>query len=447
MTADATGAGMTVACPKCGESVVINPGPAPELAAAGRRRAKGMVWWLSVAGLVAIITAATVVCFRTVERLDLGSAFGTSTTDKDAAAINRLLDRFERAYAAGDLQPIAGLVHPSFVAVLKPADPNGDAILLDKQTLLGKAADALAHGALPRTHLFTERDIVVHEGVPASKAIVVSRVQDRWPDGRERESKELRLFVKEGSTWRVLLATPMFWEEKILVLETYSRSQANLLGLRAGDMITDYGGEKSPHLGRLIETIQRHFEDAPDAIIPLGVKRGAENLGFEVHPGVIGCSVETRLFPLTGAELIGNQTPHPVKETVLRINDAVRGLNIDPILPELLPRGGLVFLFTREGLLVTDPANPRAGLEAILRAVAPARDWSTYRCDEVRALVQGPIALVTCRGRVAGAAGEEPTQFANAHLFARQSGRWYWVAPLMDRVDIGNEDVAGADRQ
>jgi hypothetical protein len=239
----------------------------------------------------------------------------------------------------------------------------------------------------------------------------------------------------------------MFWEEKILVLETYSHSQANLVGLRAGDTITGYGGEKSPHLGRLIETIQRHFEDAPEAIIPLGVKRGAENLRFEVHPGMIGCAVETRLFPATGAELIGNQTPHPVKETVLRINDAVPGLKVDQMLPELLPRGGLVFLFTSAGLLVTDPANPRAGLEAIVRAVASARDWGTYRCDQVRALVQGPIALVTCRGRVAGVQGEEPTQFATAHLFARQSGRWYWVAPLMDRVDIGNEDVAGADWQ
>jgi hypothetical protein len=279
-----------------------------------------------------------------------------------------------------------------------------------------------------------------------SQAFVVCVVEDRWPDGRERESKELRLFIKQGKTWRVLLAAPVFWEERVLVLGTLSHSKAQLAGLQAGDMVTAYGDQQILHLSHLIRAIHRHFDDPPGTILPLQVRRGTENVRLEVPPGLLGVVVETRLFPAAGAELIGSQDSHPVKEAAARVNDAVRQLNVDQMLPELFPHGALAFVFTSEGVLLTDPANPRPGLEAIIRAVAPTCDWSTYRCDENRALVAGPVAVVTCRGRVAREAGGELVPFVNARLFARQAGRWYWVAPLMDRVDIGKEDLAGRDR-
>jgi hypothetical protein len=381
-----------------------------------------------------------------VWKLEVLPGSAVAGIDRDTAAINRVLDRLERAYAAGNLRQIAEAAHDRFVAVLAPAEPDGDAMVIGKKALLEMMAEASAQGALPTMHLFTQRDILVRQGDSASEAFVVATVKDRWPDGRQRESKELRLLVKQGGTWRLLLVTSMFWDEKILVLRTLSHSKAQIAGVQAGDTVAAYGGETTRHLSQFIRAIHRHFDDAPGTMIPLNVTRGTENLQLKVQPGLLGVVVETRLFSAAGAQMIGNLEPHPVKETAARMNDAVRRLNADQMLPELFPRGALAFLFTREGILFTDPANPRAGLEAIIQAMAPTCDWSTYQCDEIRALVQGPLAVVTCRGQVARAAGGEMTPFANAHLFGRQSGRWYWIAPLMDRVDIGDQDISRPDR-
>jgi hypothetical protein len=405
-----------------------------------------MFWWLAVVGLSAIIVSAAVVCWQAVRRLDLGPAPATAGTARDVAAVNQVLNRLERAYAGHDAPGIAECIHECAIAILTAARPDGDAIILDKTALLREFSDVSANTPPRGRRRFTERDILVRQGESASEALVECVVKDRWPDGREEDSKELCLFIKQGRTWRLLLATPMFWEEKVLVLGILPRSQGEMAGLRAGDVVTGYDGIKIRRVGQLIPAVQKHFDDVPDTVIPLRVMRGAENRQFDLKPGLIGCAVETRLFPAAGAELIGSRTPHPVKETVARLNDAVPQLNADRMLPELYPRGALVFLFTRDGVLCADPSQPRAGLRQILEAASPACDWSTYRCDTVRALVQGPIALVTCRSRVTLAGGEESTPFVNAYLFARQSGRWYGVAPLMDRVDIGDEDISGPTR-
>ena len=355
----------------------------------------------------------------------------------DTAAINQLLDRMEQGYAAHDAQKLAECMHGHFVAVLKSGQPSGDAQVFDKKALLGLISGAFAKNATAKSHVFTQRKISVPNGWPIGTASAI--VKDQWPDGRTQESSELRLFVREGESWKVILAQPVFFEGKAMAVKIMPGSQAGKLGLREGDIITYYGGEKIEEGGQLIQAVQKHVGDPPEKAIPLGIKRGAESLLIEARPGQLGCSMETRFFPLGGAEMIGAQTPHPVKEVAAKINAACRQSNVDQIIPEVCPAGAINVALTPQGLLLAGPPNPREGFQSIIQKTAATINWQTLECDQIRAIVQGPVAIVACRCRVKPVSGDQAFAMTVLYLYAKHSGRWYFISPLPGNVgaDIG----------
>ena len=230
----------------------------------------------------------------------------------DIADINAFLDRVEAIYVAHDVGRLAECLSENFVAVLDLPNWTQGARVLNKDGILLFTDQAFTKGTAQQVHLFTQRTIKMAGGLPLAFLRTVS--SDKWPDGRITLSNEFRILIREGDAWRMLLAVPCFFEPAAMVTEVFPSSQAERLGLRAGDLVAEFDGEKMASHDQLVDAIKRRSPEPADVKKPVKIKRGAEELTLQALPGQWGVKLETRLFPAAGATMIGADQPHPVKD-------------------------------------------------------------------------------------------------------------------------------------
>ena len=346
----------------------------------------------------------------------------------DVAEINTLLDQIQESYPKNDVQAISQNLSDFFIAVLDLPQQPDKALVLDKFKMLkalSKNIGEIQH------HEFVQRDIWVQE----QTALIRVSMLDQRSDGKTRMDKGVRLAVREGEQWRMLLAFPLFFEAKTLVVSPAPGSQAETMGLRAGDIITHYAGEPIEYSAQLIAAVDRESSQPRDRSIPVRVLRGKEEMALTARPGKLGVRIDTRLFPTDGARLIGLDEPHPLKEPVRTIREASRDKNVNQALAEACPDG-----FITLASQVIGPSNARQEIERIFEEQSKILRFETMKCEGIQALVKGNIAVVAVRGSFE-TLQDQVQKYVSLHLYVGQNSRWFFVAdlPLLN-VDIGSCD-------
>ena len=78
------------------------------------------------------------------------------------------------------------------------------------------------------------------------------------------------------------------------MLEVLPGGQAEKVGLRKGDVVTSYAGERITALGRLIRLVA--VNSAPD--IDLSIRRDGQPIALKVGAGKLGARFEERANPI-----------------------------------------------------------------------------------------------------------------------------------------------------
>jgi len=350
--------------------------------------------------------------------------------------VNSLLDQVEVAWAQRDAEALAQCYSEHLLlAVDPPGSPSGAAVF-DKEKAIKSISMRFKSGKSPSTHQFVKRDIMI-EG--DALALIRMTALDRWDNGRSEITTTLGIACREGDTWRMCFGFPMFYQPAVLVTDALAGSQAERMGIRPGDAITHYAGQKIEVDSQLVELVQASGTAGDGADIQLGIMRGREYLQLVAAPGPLGVKMETRLLPDDGANMIGADEQYPIKETAERVIEAVRAQDMDAFLAEASSEGMMEFASPDGNLRpvrITDSENGRKRILETWNELSLALEPQSLRSEESRAIVKGNLGLLASRCRFRARKGNE-SRTVNLLTFVRRDGRWRLFSALPLKIDIG----------
>ena len=145
---------------------------------------------------------AAVLCVFLLHQSVLGQS------DPDAQALQRVLVMFETAYLEENAELLRDVLSDTgYVMVLRDQSDPGNAVILDKQQIIGaiqsqwKRVDYLEHH-------HTDYSIEVYG--PA--ATVKSRIRDRFANGDTRTSPVYHILAREKGVWRIVFTSALLAE-------------------------------------------------------------------------------------------------------------------------------------------------------------------------------------------------------------------------------------------
>ncbi len=354
----------------------------------------------------------------------------------DVAGVNALLDRIEQAYANRDAHALSACLSDDFVAVVDLPNRASGAIVFNKSSILRALGDRFAKGTSQQTHRFIQRDMMLRGPMAVMRVVT----QDKWPYGQTQTFKGFRIAVNEQGTWRMLLALPLFFRPTVMVTEVFPGSRAARMGLQVGDIITFYAGQKFEAASEFASAIHQHANDPPGTAFLLKTTRQGKEITYNVGPGTLGIRLESRLLPDDGAEMIGAEKPHPVKEAARRIGEAIRRQDVEAGLSECSPNGFVFFLAGETGgeVQIIGARDARERLPQYWQRASQFIDYGSLQLEESRAIVKGNVGLVACRWRLE-TAGHQTMRIVEVQAYACENGRWRFIAdlPLGGGFDIG----------
>ena len=389
--------------------------------------------WSGASARLAVVIAGFVIGLS-------GGALAQPATQATEAegGVQTLLDRAEQAWEKHDLDALGAIYSDeAFLAIVAPPDRREGAVVADKAGTLAGIAEMWKKNP-PTSHRFTQRDIDVRGDL----AWLRLTVADRWPDQPERLSRVMALAVRRGETWKMCFAMPLLSRPVVLVTKVQPGSAAESAGLKAGDVIASYAGQKIARPAELARLVESHASDPPDQKLALVARRGGDEIRCEVVPGDLGILGEDRLLPLELALLVDDDQPHPVKELVgselaaVKVGDADR----------------LVALFCEKGFFSAKPGRSkpadlfnretvRTELAESLKQRGRELDLSTAHCEGLRLIVAGPLALGS--GHVVAAKlGDKKTTLAYSsplEVYVQQNDEWSVAAILPWPMEIGTK--------
>jgi len=350
--------------------------------------------------------------------------------------VNLLLDRVEAAWGNRDARALADCYSDHLLLALDPPGKGSGAAVFGKEKAIASLSMLFEAGKAPTTHEIVKRDIMIKG---EELALMRLTILDRWEEGRSEITTTLAIALREEDAWRMCFGFPMFYQPTVLVTGLVPDSQARSLGLRVGDRITDYAGQKVEVDSQLVEMVQKTTDAPAGSGIQLGVARGAEYLQLAARPGPLGVKIRTRFLPDEGAHIIGVDEAHPIKEVVEQMAEAMRNEDWDSYLAGASPGGFLVFAGGGDDAGPLRLFSPRGGREFFEQRVKEAYKnmaLKSFRCEEIRIIVKNNLALAAIRSSFENLDGEVARTLSLV-ASARQDGHWRWLSSLPMQMDIG----------
>ncbi len=263
----------------------------------------------------------------------------------------------------------------------------------------------------------------------------------RGPDRLYRTGRLLALALRRNGKWKWSFSMPLFVRNVWVVADVSPGSQAERLGIKAGDVIGPCGTGAVCDDDALARWAEAGNENETQKTMPLVVIRGNEYLRFEVPPGDLGVRLEDRLLPADGAVLVEAHEDHPIRQRLRERLDAVKANNLESALDHHLCPDGYFSLEPVESgpPRVTTRSNLRQRWAEEVPVLRETFDISTFKLEHIRLIVDGDVALVSSRVRgVRRGQGEKRVDAPmRLEVFVRQHDHWWLAAILPKTTQIG----------
>lgn len=355
-------------------------------------------------------------------------AFPVAGRADSVEEVHQLLDRIEKAWDRQDIEAYRQCLHEDVLtirSVLKGLKEG--AWVFNKKDGLERIAGLWKRAGLKRR--FVGRDISVRGDIARMRLNVADRATGR----RYAVGEFLALAVRRNGAWKMCFSMPRFVRPVVLVTEVLPSSQAERVGIKAGDVLSGCGTWSVEDSATLRRWVKARAGEEAHKKSPLVVIRGNEYLRFEVAPGELGVRLEDRLLPTNGAVLVKADQPHPIKEIVQAQLAALKANDVKAWFDCLCLEGYLSVGQSESGPpAVTTRGNFREKWEEELPSLREKFDFSALEYRDSRLIVAGDVALASSRVRVVRR-GEEPKQLdtpSRLGVFVRKNDRW-WLAAVL----------------
>ena len=362
----------------------------------------------------------------------ISGVHGDATGDIDG-----LLDRMEGIYESRSVSGLGEILSEQFVGIYESRGREQKAFVIDREGMIRMVGEALNKGYAPSSRKFTQREIYPQGG---NIAIMRSMVRVQWGTGQSEENRRILFALKEEGGWKLVFSYPLFLKSHVMATKVVSSSQAETLGIRAGDVILSYDGRGMETFAQLIQATRESSVRGDAAPIPVEVERNGQRMTFQAKPGRLGIQVQSRLLPDEGATLISGDEMHPLMESMKRLCEARRDENLEAAMREYSPNGFfLLYPSPRPGdVQIVGKKNALALLPAIWKAEAQFVDHSTIRYKSGSAIIRGHVAISSCGYTYRTTDGRE-SYMTEIQIWVLEEGNWRFVAKisLTPGTDIG----------
>lgn len=353
-----------------------------------------------------------------------------------AEAVHQMLDRMEQAWEKRDLDALdASLSDAAMLQIVSLPGRSEGPLILDKAKLLDGLRQLVA-GQI-EWHRYVERDVQV----AGDLAFLRVSIADKFRGRQYQVTKVGLMAVQEAGQWKICFGMPLLVRPAVFVADVLKDSQAQRAGLQPGDRVTRYADREVASSHALTGLVNAHAGAAKDRKIPLVVRRGADELRFDMEPGQLGLALTDRLLPTGDAALVGSDAPHPVKERVSESARAVAGGDIDLALKRVCPSGFLAVAPGGGGkpTRLIPQSQVRDLYAEGSQQFRNAFDPSTMQLKDMRVIVDRDVALFACRVEVKkkDPPGEMASLPSSLEVYVKQNGQWWFAAALPGGVELG----------
>ena len=353
----------------------------------------------------------------------------------DEAAVNQLLDRIERSWANHDMTLYdEQCIDKDLLAIITPtAGPKSGPLVFGKDRFLNRIEQLWKRGTVAEYKL-RNRQITVTDDIAWIEHTVVMKLK-----GRPNQATPVaNIALRREKGWRMCFSMPRFTQTVVLVEEVPPGSIAEHTGLKPGDVVGRYAGRRPTGSRALLRAM--NTDGAATADVELEVIRGQERLRFKTSPGEIGVRCADRLLPTAGAMLIQAGEPHAVKNIPQLTLQAFKRNKVEEWIRHLTPEGYLSIEPARAGFpIITTHANLREQWAKEFPQLEQAFDLSTVRLENVRAIVAGDVAIVSCwaAGMRRGDTPEKVRFPTRLQVHVHRDGEWRHAATLPVTTQMG----------
>jgi C-terminal peptidase prc len=364
----------------------------------------------------------------------------TAVQADDVEEVHKLLDRIEQAWDRQDIEVYRQCLYEDVLTIRSVLNGLEEgAWVFNKEEGVERIAGLWKRAGLKRR--FVGRDISVQGDVAWMRVTVADRATGR----RYATGEFLALALRRDGAWKMCFSMPLFVRTGVVVTEVSPGSQAERLGVKAGDVVSFWGTGPVTDSASLGRRVKKYAEDESGKGKPLVVIRGNEYLRFEVVPGELGVRLEDRLLPKDDAVLLEARQPHPIREVVETQLAAAKADDEEGWYEHLCPEGYLSVERRESGpSVVTTRNNFREKWEEDLSQLHEEFDLSTAELHDVRLIVAGDVALMSSRVKLVRR-DEDRSRIDGRRaiqVFVRKHDRWWLTAILPKRIEIGL-DVRG----
>jgi hypothetical protein len=354
---------------------------------------------------------------------------------KNNHGVNAMLERMERGFSIKNLEKVFYCLSDDAILVEPPERSLG----LESQVLSGEQLrSAIKHSltsplmegteliAIDGTGGFTLR---LNENIAdmiLTNAIRVSSVRGKPARIGFVERRFVVARYEEG-IWKICYLFPCFVKSRVVVTEVTPGSQAELLGIEKGDIITHHLLMPIFDSDQLLWRAKMFYNDSPHKKFRVLVRRGNHLLPFHFGPGKMG--IETQNFfegQVDTITLAGKSVAeHPAFKIIKDYHNALKKADSTGIISAFCSKG-FIFCYglpSERTQSVITANNAVTKIPEELKMLEKHVNLETLNISGIRLIVYGNLALGGWRVSMLTKNGESACRDVVVCL-CRNDGRW-----------------------
>lgn len=368
---------------------------------------------------------------------------------KDSVGITALLKRWEDGITKKNVDLLFSCLSEEIVYVEPVERTDGmDAQVLTSQELrdsftasLGRAVtDNLEVIVIDGTDAFSLRQDGDVAELRLTQALRVQKTRER-PSRIGSIDRFYTGVRHDHERWKFDFMFPRFVDSRVVVTEVEPNSQADRLGIRAGDIVANSLMMSIITSEQLIWRSEMFYGQPADRPLRLLVRRGHQLLPFIFHPGPWGLKTTNCLEGNLSTEtLIGEAARnHPAVATIVKYHAALKEADAEGIVAALCPAGfifhhGLPSARTRTVLSHLDVATT---VPEEMQRISQQLRLSSLHHSDLRLIIHGSVGLAGWNVEVETTKGETQSEKVVVCI-ARLEQQWRIVGmPWQDQHRLG----------